>query len=297
MKKAKCAAGRPGSFVLSLPTDAGSLKSSIHPHTRSRHTFLKVRVSNQGHSYFFGPSRHLSQSLSYNVGMTPKGMGMDMDKNTSLPSIGDPFPSIEVQTTQGHVSLPEDYKGSWFVLFSHPGDFTPVCTTEFVEFQYLYPEFEKLDTRLIGLSVDQVFSHLKWIEWIRQVLKVDITFPVIADPLGRTAKKLGMINPDKQTQTVRGVFIVDDKGIIRATIFYPAEVGRNSHEILRAVFALQTSDQKKVALPANWPTNRLIGEKGIVPPASTVDKINERIQQAQNGDITCYDWWLCFKDI
>ncbi|MDQ0215871.1 peroxiredoxin (alkyl hydroperoxide reductase subunit C) [Oikeobacillus pervagus] len=213
------------------------------------------------------------------------------------PSIGNSFPEMTVQTTFGNKTLPVDYAGKWFILFSHPGDFTPVCTTEFVAFQQLYPDFQKLQTELIGLSVDQVQSHLKWTEWIQQHLGVQITFPIIADPLGRVAQKLGMIQNEKQTTTVRGVYIVDDQGIIRAIFFYPAEIGRNLNEIYRTLYALQTSDIHQVALPADWPKNSLIGKKGIIPPAATEQQMNDRIQQAQAGEIECFDWWFCYKDI
>ncbi len=222
---------------------------------------------------------------------------MNINDYERKPSIGDPFPQMTVQTTHGTVTIPNDYKGKWLILFSHPGDFTPVCTTEFVAFQQLYTEFQKLQTSLLGLSVDQVQPHIKWTEWIEQQLGVQITFPIIADPLGIVAKRLGMLHSERDTRTVRGVYIIDDKGVIRAIFFYPDEVGRNLHEILRTLYALQTADQHNVALPANWPDNRLIGSKGIIPPATTVQQKNERLQQAQTGEIDCFDWWFCYKDI
>lgn len=212
-----------------------------------------------------------------------------------VPFIGDPFPSITVPTTFGELSLPDVYKGRWFILFSHPGDFTPVCTTEFVAFEQLKPEFQKLHTELIGLSVDQVFSHIKWIEWIRSRLGIEITFPIIADGLGVVARRLGLIHPTKGTRTVRSVYIVDPEGTIRIILTYPETVGRNIHEIRRAVQALQITDANDAATPANWPSNEIIGDKLILPPARTVQEVAERKAKAQAGQLDCFDWWFCTK--
>ncbi|MBP1912143.1 peroxiredoxin [Thermococcus stetteri] len=155
---------------------------------------------------------------------------------------------------------------------------------------------EELGVEPIGLSVDQVFSHLKWMEWIKENLGEDITFPVIADDRGELADKLGMI-PSGATITARAVFIVDDKGVIRAIVYYPAEVGRDWDEILRLVKALKTSDEKGVALPHKWPNNELIGDRAIVPPAGSVDQIKEREEAKAKGEIECYDWWFCYKKL
>jgi len=214
-----------------------------------------------------------------------------------VPAMGDRFPELEVNTTHGKMKLPDAFKGKWFVLFSHPADFTPVCTTEFVAFQKRYDEFKKLNTELIGLSVDQVFSHIKWIEWIKEKLGVEIQFPVIADDMGIVAETLGMIHPNKGTNTVRAVFIVDDKGIIRAILYYPQEAGRNVDEILRLVKALQTSDKYGVALPHKWPENELIGDRAIVPPAASLEEKKQREEAAKKGEIECFDWWFCHKKI
>lgn len=214
-----------------------------------------------------------------------------------LPLIGDVAPSFEAQTTKGKIKFPEDYKGRWVVLFSHPADFTPVCTTEFVAFQKRYEEFKKLNCELIGLSIDQVFSHIKWVEWIRENLNVEIMFPVIADDTGRIANLLGMIHPGKGTNTVRAVFIIDPKGVIRAMLYYPQELGRNMDEILRMVKALQISDTNGVAMPANWPNNELIGDKVIVPPAKDEETAKERVKKAKAKEIECFDWWFCYKRI
>ncbi len=220
-----------------------------------------------------------------------------MEDTKRMALLGEKFPSMKVNTTHGPKNLPEDYAGKWFVLFSHPGDFTPVCTTEFVGFAKKADEFDKLNTELIGLSVDQVFSHIKWVEWIEEKLGVKVPFPVIADELGRVSNELGMIHPNKGTNTVRAVFIVDDKGIVRLIMYYPQEVGRNIDEVLRALKALQTTDEHGVAAPENWPNNDLIGDNVIVPPADNEELVKERLDRAESGEIECYDWWFCHKKI
>ncbi len=209
-----------------------------------------------------------------------------------IPLIGERFPEMVVKTTDGELKLPDHFSGKWFVFFSHPADFTPVCTTEFVAFQKRYDEFRKLNCELIGLSTDQVFSHIKWMEWIKEKLDVEIEFPIIADDLGRVSSKLGLIHPAKGTNTVRAVFIVDPQGIIRAIVYYPQELGRNIDEIVRMVKGLQTSDANGVALPANWPNNELIGNKVIIPPASDRKTAVERPKQ-----FDCFDWWFCYKSL
>lgn len=213
-----------------------------------------------------------------------------------IPVLGERFPEMEVNTTHGKMKLPDDFKGKWFVLFSHPADFTPVCTTEFYAMQIRLEKFKELGAEVIGLSVDQVFSHLKWMEWIKDNLKVEIQFPIIADDTGAVAKRLGMI-PAGATATARAVFIVDPKGKIRAIIYYPPEVGRDWDEVLRALKALQVSDKHKVALPHKWPENELIKDRVIVPPAGTVEAIKEREEAKKKGEIECYDWWLCHKEL
>ncbi len=212
--------------------------------------------------------------------------------------IGEKFPEVEVKTTQGKIKLPDYFtkKGKWFVLFSHPADFTPVCTTEFYAMQKRVEKFRELGVEPIGLSIDQVFAHIKWIEWIKEKLGEEITFPVIADDRGELAEKLGMI-PSGETQTARAVFVVDDKGTIRAIIYYPAEVGRDWDEILRLVRALKTSDKHGVALPHKWPNNELIGDKVIIPPASTIEEKKKREKAAKKGEIECFDWWFCYKKL
>jgi len=213
------------------------------------------------------------------------------ERTLNMPLLGDPFPSFKAQTTHGPMAFPDDLKGSWFVLFSHPADFTPVCTTEFVSFQKHYPEFEKLGCRLVGMSVDQVFSHIKWVEWIRDNMDIEITFPVIAAN-DAIALKLGMLHPGKGTNTVRAVFIVDPEGLVRLVLYYPQEIGRNMSEIVRAVHALQISDRNNVATPANWPENELIQDRVIVPPAKDVETAEKRLKEHD-----CYDWWFCHTEL
>ena len=219
-------------------------------------------------------------------------MQQNMDNKQGLPVLGEEFPTLTVKTTHGVLELPKHFQGKWWVLFSHPADFTPVCTTEFVSFAKHYDKFQELNTELIGLSIDQVFSHIKWVEWIKEKLDVEIPFPVIADDMGTVAKKLGMVSEFKGTNTVRAVFIIDPEGKIRLIMYYPQEIGRNMDEIVRAVKALQISDKNGVAMPANWPNNELIKDKVILPPAS-----DENLAGKRRGQKDCYDWWFCYKDL
>ena len=176
------------------------------------------------------------------------------------------------------------------MLFSHPADFTPVCTTEFYSFQQHYQEFQDLNCGLIGMSVDQVFSHIKWVEWINENLDTTIEYPVIAGTES-TAAKLGMLHPGKGTNTVRAVFVVDPEGKVRLVLYYPQEIGRNISEVVRAVKALQTSEME-CALPANWPENELIGDRVIVPPPADEESAKKRMQTYEG-----YDWWFCHKEL
>ncbi|MDK2908367.1 MAG: peroxiredoxin 2/4 [Candidatus Woesearchaeota archaeon] len=222
---------------------------------------------------------------------------MTEEKESGILRIGDKIPNLTVNTTHGKKNLVDDYKGKWLVLFSHPGDFTPVCTTEFYGFQKRYDQFKEINTELLGLSVDQVFSHLKWTEWIKENLKLEIKFPIIADERGIIAETFGMISPKKGTNTVRAVFIIDDKSIIRVILYYPQEIGRNVDEIIRTIKALQESDKYGVAIPHNWPDNELIKDKAIVHPAASDEEIEKRKLQKEKGEIECYDWWLCYKSV
>jgi peroxiredoxin (alkyl hydroperoxide reductase subunit C) len=189
------------------------------------------------------------------------------------------------------MSLPKDLSGSWFVLFSHPADFTPVCTTEFVAFQKRFDAFQELGVKLIGMSVDQVFSHIKWVEWIKEKLDVDIEYPIVAAN-DTVANSLGLLHPGKGTNTVRAVFVVDPDGIVRLMIYYPQEIGRNMDEIVRAVKALQISDKNGVAVPAGWPENELIKDRVIVPPPNNIEDAKKRAK-----DYDCFDWWFCHTEL
>lgn len=208
-----------------------------------------------------------------------------------IPLIGEVFPEMEVMTTHGKKKLPSDYKGKYLVIFSHPADFTPVCTTEFISFAKRYGEFAKHGVELLGLSVDSSFSHIKWTEWIKEKFGVEIPFPIIADPTGEVAKKLGFLHAQDAAHTVRAVIIVDKEGIVRAIVYYPQEAGRNIDEILRLVKVIQLNDELKRAFPANWPNNEIIGDSVIVPPASTVQAAKERLEKFK-----CFDWWFCIEE-
>ncbi|PYB68741.1 peroxiredoxin [Thermoplasma sp. Kam2015] len=215
-----------------------------------------------------------------------------MSDESRFPLIGEKFPEMAVETTQGSMKLPDQYKGKWFMLFSHPGDFTPVCTTEFYSFARRYDDFQKLNTDLIGLSVDSVISHIEWINWIKDNLKIEVPFPIIGDSMGRVASRLGMIQAESSAATVRAVFIVDPNSVVRLIMYYPLEIGRNVDELLRAIKALQTSDKYKGAMPANWPYNELIGEKMLNSAPKNVKDIPARMKEYKG-----YAWWLTYKDV
>lgn len=208
---------------------------------------------------------------------------------TALPQLNEPAPAFEAVTTHGVVKL-SDYKGKWVVLFSHPADFTPVCTTEFVAFSRLNPEFEKRNVQLIGLSIDSHYSHIAWARNIEQHFGVKVPFPIIADLDMKVASAYGMVHPTASTtQAVRAVFVIDDKSVLRAMIYYPLSNGRNMDEILRLIDALQTSDRENVATPANWRP----GDKVVVPPPRTQAAAEARM----NEGYECIDWYLCLKEL
>jgi len=207
-----------------------------------------------------------------------------------LPRIGEPAPDFEAVTTHVRVKL-EDFKGSWLVLFSHPADFTPVCTTEFIAFAEIYPELQKRGAELLGLSIDSISSHIAWVRNIEEKTGVKIPFPVIADLNKEVSTAYGMIHPgESKTETVRCVFIIDPNQIIRTILYYPLTTGRNMQEILRIIDALQTTDEHKVATPANWKP----GDMVIVPPPSTQEMAEERVKQKE---YECVDWYLCKKKL
>lgn len=221
---------------------------------------------------------------------------MEDNHGYRMPLIGDKAPSFHAVTTQGDINFPEDYRGRWVILFSHPADFTPVCTTEFMTFSSMMKEFQLLNTELVGLSIDSIYSHIAWLRKIRELAwkdmkHIDVTFPLIADISMEIARKYGMLHPGYSgTQTVRAVYIIDPDGIIRAILYYPATTGRNMNELKRMIIALQKADCEKVATPANWAP----GDDVILPAPGSCNAARERVEQIQN-DTYCLDWFLCFK--
>ena len=218
---------------------------------------------------------------------------------TGMPRIGDPAPSFTASTTQGDISFPSDYVGRWVILFSHPADFTPVCTSEFMTFASMQKEFAAYNTELVGLSVDGLYSHIAWLRTIkdkitfRDMRDVEVTFPLIDDVSMEIAQKYGMIMPgEDSTKAVRAVFVIDPKAVIRAIIYYPLSLGRNFDELLRVVKALQTADHFEVATPADWRP----GDAVIVPPAGSCGTANDRMTGGVEG-VECEDWFFCTKQL
>jgi peroxiredoxin (alkyl hydroperoxide reductase subunit C) len=217
-----------------------------------------------------------------------------------IPIIGQTAPSFTAETTQGTINFPDDYKGKWVILFSHPADFTPVCTTEFMTFASMADEFEKLNTKLIGLSIDSTYSHIAWLRTIKEKIEyrnmknIEVNFPVIADLKMDVSKKYGMLQPTaSDTKAVRAVFFIDPASKIRAMIYYPLSNGRNFQEIKRLLIAMQTSDKYNIATPADWQP----GQDVIVPPPGSCGAAKERIETAGAQGIKCLDWFLCFKPL
>jgi peroxiredoxin (alkyl hydroperoxide reductase subunit C) len=220
-------------------------------------------------------------------------------QETSMPRIGDKAPSFKAVTTQGNINFPEDYSGSWVILFSHPADFTPVCTSEFITFASMEEKFAKVNTKLVGLSVDGLYSHIAWLRTIKEKIEykglknVEVNFPLIEDISMNVAKKYGMIQPEESnTQAVRAVFFIDPQGVIRAIIYYPLSLGRNFDELYRVIVALQTADKFKVATPADWKP----GDEVIVPTAGSCGVAKERMQ-SKDADMHCYDWFFCTRKL
>lgn len=216
-----------------------------------------------------------------------------------MPRINDEAPAFKAVTTQGEINFPKDYSGSWVILFSHPADFTPVCTSEFMTFAHMEQDFEKANCKLVGLSVDGLYSHIAWLRTIKDKIEykgmknIEVNFPLIEDISMNVAKKYGMIQPGEDTtKAVRAVFYINPKGIIRAMIYYPLSLGRNFDEIYRALIALQTADKFSVATPADWRP----GDDVIVPPAGSCGSAKDRME-GKEEDVTCYDWFFCTKKI
>ncbi|HCC86229.1 MAG TPA: peroxiredoxin [Porphyromonadaceae bacterium] len=226
-------------------------------------------------------------------------METNQENTPSMPRIGDKAPSFTAKTTQGVINFPEDFAGKWKILFSHPADFTPVCTSEFMTFASMQKDFENLNCQLVGLSVDGLYSHIAWLRTIKEKIEykgmkeVEVTFPLIEDITMEVAKKYGMIQPNENsTQAVRAVFFVDPKGIIRTIIYYPLSLGRNFDELKRILLGLQTADEFGVALPADWRP----GDDVIVPTAGSCGTAKERMETKEE-DMHCYDWFFCTKKL
>jgi len=216
-----------------------------------------------------------------------------------MPRIGDKAPSFTAKTTQGIIHFPEGFEGKWKILFSHPADFTPVCTSEFMTFASMQDEYDALNCQLVGLSVDGLYSHIAWLRTIKEKIEykgmkdVEVTFPLIEDITMEVAKKYGMIQPNENsTQAVRAVFFIDPKNIIRTIIYYPLSLGRNFDELKRVLIGLQTADEFGVALPADWRP----GDEVIVPTAGSCGVARERMETKEE-DMHCYDWFFCTKKL
>ena len=216
-------------------------------------------------------------------------MTLLLNEENQFPVLGNQAPEFEAQTTHGTLHL-SDYKGTWLILFSHPADFTPVCTKEFIAFAEIYEELKKRNVELLGLSVDSVSSHIAWMRNCEEKMGVKIPFPIIADLNKEVAKKYGMIHPEQsKTETVRCVYIIDPESKIRAILYYPLTTGRKMNEIIRLVDALQTSDKHNVATPANWKP----GDPVVVPAPKTSEAAEERLKEGYD----CKDWYLCKKKL
>ncbi|MBN1340873.1 MAG: peroxiredoxin [Bacteroidales bacterium] len=226
-------------------------------------------------------------------------MEENMEKAVAMPRIGDAAPKFKAVTTQGDINFPDDYSGKWVILFSHPADFTPVCTSEFMTFANMEPQFEQANCKLVGLSVDGLYSHIAWLRTIKEKIEykgmkdVEVKFPLIEDITMEVASKYGMMQPgESNTKAVRAVFFIDPKGIIRTIIYYPLSLGRNFDELYRALIALQTADKFSVATPADWRP----GDDVIVPPAGSCGSAKDRME-SKNEDMHCYDWFFCTKKL
>ncbi|OQA04192.1 MAG: Selenocysteine-containing peroxiredoxin PrxU [bacterium ADurb.Bin400] len=213
-----------------------------------------------------------------------------MENDDSILLIGDKFPDYELQTTLGKIRLSESYSGRWWILLAHPGAFTPISTTELIALQNKIVEFKRIGCEIVGLSSDQIFSHIKWKEWIAEKLTVKVEIPLVADEDGKLARRLNMIH-SRATLPVRSVVIVDPKGIIRLIMHYPDEIGRSTGELWRAVRALQVATDQEAYMPADWPKNEVIGNSIVLPPATDERSAQRRIKQDR-----CYDWWFCYRD-
>ncbi|HNZ60652.1 MAG: putative peroxiredoxin [Euryarchaeota archaeon ADurb.Bin023] len=224
-------------------------------------------------------------------------MEEEFKEQMSMPLIGDDAPKFKAKTTMGDINFPEDYKGKWVILFSHPADFTPVCTTEFMTFASMQNEFKDLNCELIGLSIDSIYAHIAWLRTIKEKIEykgmknIEIMFPVIEDLRMDVSKKFGMVQPNASTtQAVRAVFLIDPKAKVRAILYYPLSNGRNMNEIKRLLLAMQKSDKEQIATPANWHP----GDDVIIPPPGSCGLAKERMEKEEKGKY-CLDWFMCFR--
>ncbi|MCW3786354.1 peroxiredoxin [Plebeiibacterium sediminum] len=218
----------------------------------------------------------------------------------SMPRIGDPAPEFKAVTTQGEINFPSDYKGSWVILFSHPADFTPVCTSEFMTFASMEDKFAEANCKLVGLSVDGLYSHIAWLRTIKEKIEyrgmkdVEVNFPLIEDITMNVAKAYGMIQPNEDTtKAVRAVFFIDPMGIIRTIIYYPLSLGRNFDELYRVIIALKTADEFGVATPADWRA----GDDVIISPAGSCGAAKDRMEGNDSNVDECKDWFFCTKKL
>lgn len=223
----------------------------------------------------------------------------EQEKAFAMPRIGDKAPEFKAVTTQGEINFPADYKGSWVILFSHPADFTPVCTSEFMTFANMEDKFAEANTKLVGLSVDGLYSHIAWLRTIKEKIEykgmknIEVKFPLIEDITMEVATKYGMMMPgESNTKAVRAVFVIDPEGIVRTVLYYPLSLGRNFEELYRIVIALQTADEFKIATPADWQP----GDEVIVPTAGSCGVAKERME-SKDEDTHCYDWFFCTKKL
>ena len=227
-------------------------------------------------------------------------MEQNQEQVVAMPRIGDLAPEFKAVTTQGEINFPKDYKGSWVILFSHPADFTPVCTSEFMTFASMEDQFAEANCKLVGLSVDGLYSHIAWLRTIKEKIEykgmkdVEVNFPLIEDITMNVAKKYGMIQPNEDTtKAVRAVFFIDPKGVIRTIIYYPLSLGRNFDELYRALIALQASDEFGVATPADWRP----GDDVIISPAGSCGMAKDRMDGKDDNIDECKDWFFCTKKI
>ncbi|MBN1927022.1 MAG: peroxiredoxin [Prolixibacteraceae bacterium] len=226
-------------------------------------------------------------------------MEENVQKQVSMPRIGEKAPEFKAVTTQGDINFPADYKGSWVILFSHPADFTPVCTSEFMTFASMEDKFAEANCKLVGLSVDGLYSHIAWLRTIKEKIEykgmknVEVKFPLIEDITMEVAKKYGMIQPgESNTKAVRAVFFIDPHGVIRTIIYYPLSLGRNFDELYRALIALKTADEFSVATPADWRP----GDDVIISPAGSCGTAQSRMDGKEEG-LECKDWFFCTKKL